>query len=458
MSASANRPDDRTIGDATDWLAQVSAAASGLAATHELPNEPRLAGRSISLDPARDRFFPEVDSAGPSPLQLRPGLVLVGFTGLLLSVALTAAVVITHLRQTSHPSFARGIERGSWSGPLPPAILAMRDDLSIPHLIVQSSRMMAGEPASLGVAVEGRAEDAVVIIAGLMPGMKLSTGSAFGGDAWQLPATDLHYAWIAPPGGFVGSAAIVVELRSSDDRLIDRQVIQLEWTIAVSTTPAERELNREETAQVQSERQEVNEVRATSLAVSESSLDQEHMVEVPATYPVVTQRSFYREEPTAIEPAQQVAPKELTKDDFGIVRRFAKDRHGGSHPRPHVSAITHMLLKVFGIGPGDWPHTHGLPRARNKHQAIALRAGLRPRSITSTARDARVSGLEDQRRTHSPVAAVPAVAHFAPSVAPLAHTRPARTSPSAHLGLPRVVRDRPSRRRRLEGPAVPTGP
>ena len=337
MSASANRPDDRTIGEATDWVAQVSAAASGLAASHELPNEPRLAGRSISLDPARDRFFPEVASAGPSPLQLRPGLVLVWFTGLLLSVALTAAVVITQLRhadKASHPSFARGIERGSWSGPLPPAILAMRDDLSIPHLIVQSSRLMAGEPAPLGVAVEGRAEDAVVIITGLMPGMKLSTGSAFGGDAWQLPATDLHYARIAPPDDFVGSAAIVVELRSSDDRLIDRQVIQLEWTIAVSTTPAERELNREETAQVQSERQEVNEVRATSPAVAESSLDQEHMIEVPATQPVVTQRSFYREEPTVIEPAQQVAPKEVPKDDFGIVRRFAKDRHGGLPSAP----------------------------------------------------------------------------------------------------------------------------
>jgi hypothetical protein len=337
MSASANCPDDRTIGERTDWLAQVSAAASGLAATHELPNEPRLAGRSISLDPARDRFFPEVASAGPSPLQLRPGLVLVGFTGLLLSIALTAVVVITHLRhadKASHPSFARGIERGSWSGPLPPAILAVRDDLSIPHLIVQSSRVMAGEPAPLGVAVEGRAEDAVVIITGLMPGMKLSTGSAFGDDAWQLPATDLHYAWIAPPGGFVGSAAIVVELRSSDDRLDDRQVIQLEWTIAVSTTPAQRELNREETAQVQSERQEVNEVRATSPAVAESSLDQEHMIEVPATQPVVTQRSVYREEPTVIEPAQQVAPKEVPKDDFGIVRRFAKDRHGGLPSAP----------------------------------------------------------------------------------------------------------------------------
>jgi hypothetical protein len=254
-----------------------------------------------------------------------------------LSVALTAVAVITQLGHTdkaSQPALGRGIERGSWSGPLPPAILAMRDDLSSPHLIIQSSRVMAGEPAPLGVAVEGRAEDAVVIIKGLMSGMELSTGSAVGGDAWQLPATESHSAWIAPPGGFVGSATLVVELRSSHDRLIDRQVIELEWTTALSTMPAQRELNWEETAQVQADRQDINEVRATSPAVAQSSLDQEHMIELPAIPPAVSQRTIYPEGSTVTEPAQQAAPEEVTrpvnrgKDDFGIARSSPKDRHG----------------------------------------------------------------------------------------------------------------------------------
>ena len=139
MSSSA-RPDDRTIGAGTDWLAQVSVAARELAASHErlrsstLPNESRLAGSSISLDPARDRFLhSEVASAPLSPLEIRSGFVLVGFTGFLLSVALTAVVVITqlgHPEKASQPALGRGIERGSWSGPLPLATLAMRDDLS----------------------------------------------------------------------------------------------------------------------------------------------------------------------------------------------------------------------------------------------------------------------------------------------------------------------------------------
>jgi hypothetical protein len=197
---------------------------------------------------------------------------------------------------------------------------------------------MAGEPAPLGVAVEGRAEDAVVIIKGLMSGMELSTGSAVGGDAWQLPATDLHYAFIAPPGGFVGSATVVVELRSSHDRLIDRQLIQLEWTTAISTMPAQRELNREATAQVQPDRQEINEVRATSPAFAQSSLDQEHVIEVPAIPPAITQHSLYPEGLTVTESAQQVAPEEVTKpvnrgkDNFGIVRSSAKDGGHGDLP------------------------------------------------------------------------------------------------------------------------------
>jgi hypothetical protein len=104
----------------------------------------------------------------------------------------------------------------------------------------------------------------------------------------------------------------------------------LEWTTAISTMPAQRELNREETAQVQPDPQEINEVRTTSPAVAQYSLDQEHMIEVPA----VTQRSLYPEGPTVTEPAQQVAPEEVTrpvnrgKDNFGIVRSFA------THPHP----------------------------------------------------------------------------------------------------------------------------
>jgi hypothetical protein len=355
MNAPANRQDDRTSGAATDWLAQVSEAARGLAVSqgHErLANASGLAGSSISVDPARDRFlYCEV----PAPLsrpQIRSGLVSVGFAGILLS-ALTAVVVITqfrHAEEASQLPLGRGIERGSWAGPLPPAILATRDDLSLPRLIVQSSRMMAGEPAPLMVAVEGRSEDTVLIITGLLSGMEFSTGSMIGDDSWELPATDVHYAWIAPPGGFSGSATMVVELRLSHDRIIDRQIIQLEWTTAISTTSPPRELNREESAEIQPDRQEINEVRATSPAVAQSLLDQGHMIEVPASPTAVTRRFVYPEEPTVTELAQQVAPEEVTNENFGIVRRSAEDRPGGLRSRPARVSNNPHAVKGFW----DW--------------------------------------------------------------------------------------------------------
>jgi hypothetical protein len=59
--------------------------------------------------------------------------------------------------------------------------------------------------------------------------MELSTGGAVSGDTWQLSATDLPYAWIAPPEGFVGSADLVAELRLANDKIVDRQAIHLEW-------------------------------------------------------------------------------------------------------------------------------------------------------------------------------------------------------------------------------------
>jgi hypothetical protein len=122
------------------------------------------------------------------------------------------------------------VEHTSLSPSPVPKALATRDELSITRLVVQTARGPAGEPAPLGLTVRGPANGAVVHIKGLMPGMELSTGNAVGSDAWQISATDLGHAWIAPPPeGFVGSADLVAELRLTDDKIVDRQGIKLEW-------------------------------------------------------------------------------------------------------------------------------------------------------------------------------------------------------------------------------------
>jgi hypothetical protein len=97
-------------------------------------------------------------------------------------------------------------------------------------LMVQSSPAVAGEPAPLGLTLWGAANDAVVLLKGLPPGMELSTGHAVADGVWQLSAADLPYVWIAPPVGYIGSAHLVAELQLANSQIIDRQSIHVEWT------------------------------------------------------------------------------------------------------------------------------------------------------------------------------------------------------------------------------------
>jgi hypothetical protein len=87
--------------------------------------------------------------------------------------------------------------------------------------------------------------------------MELSTGGAIAGDIWQLSATDLPYAWIAPPKDFVGFADLVAELRLSNDKIADRRAVHLEWMAPISPTPGRPELDRESIPQPQPDQQDV---------------------------------------------------------------------------------------------------------------------------------------------------------------------------------------------------------
>src|SRR5205823_14936879 len=94
---------------------------------------------------------------------------------------------------------------------------------SIPRLVVHKSRGIAGEPLPLGLTMQGRADGAVVIITGLIPGMTLSSGSPAGADIWQLPAKDLANTWIGPPLNFVGTVDLVAELHLDGATITRRQ-------------------------------------------------------------------------------------------------------------------------------------------------------------------------------------------------------------------------------------------
>jgi hypothetical protein len=106
-----------------------------------------------------------------------------------------------------------------------------------PRLLAHGSRATRGEPALLGLMLQGRAERAVVTIAGLVPGMTLSSGRAVGADVWEVPASDLADTWVGPPPSFVGAVNLVAELRLADATIAHRQPVHIEWTAATAASP-----------------------------------------------------------------------------------------------------------------------------------------------------------------------------------------------------------------------------
>jgi hypothetical protein len=189
----------------------------------------------------------------PSPLGTRSRAVRLGLTGL--AFALAAVIVNVLLQHLSSENSRQPVGRTAEMTSLD---RLSRDESARPELIVESSRAVAGEPAPLGIALRGGAnEDGAVIITGLIPGMELSAGRSIANAGWQLPAKDLPLAWIAPPPNFVGSAELVAELRLSNDEIADRRAIHLEWMAPISPAPARPERDRESIPQLQPDWQDV---------------------------------------------------------------------------------------------------------------------------------------------------------------------------------------------------------
>ena len=222
-------PDDPDVRFHAAWLAQLSEGADGLV-SKQVPKHDggNTSVSAISSNPAVRLVGHDVPPLQLPHLGRRSGLIVIVLIGLVFALALAAVSAIPQHLWLSENSTS--------------AIHAIQNDPSTPKLIVQSSRGVSGEPASIALALRGAAYDAVVLIKGLVPGMELSAGGAVSGDTWQLSPTDLPYVWIAPPDGFVGSADLVAELRLSNGKIVDRQAMHIEWT-PVSPAPARSEFD-----------------------------------------------------------------------------------------------------------------------------------------------------------------------------------------------------------------------
>ena len=239
-------PDDPDVRFHAAWLAQLSEGADGLVSKQV----PKHDGGNTSVSAISSNPAVRLVGHDVPPLQLplgrRSGLIVIVLIGLVFALALAAVSAIPQhlwLSENWHQLTDDRTMGLTWSEPSTSATHAIQSDPSTPKLIVQSSRGVSGEPAPIALALRGAAYDAVVLIRGLVPGMELSAGGAVSGDTWQLSPTDLPYAWIAPPDGFVGSADLVAELRLSNGKIVDRQAMHIEWMTPVSPAPARSEFD-----------------------------------------------------------------------------------------------------------------------------------------------------------------------------------------------------------------------
>jgi hypothetical protein len=85
------------------------------------------------------------------------------------------------------------------------------------------------ESTTLGVAVDGAASGAQVVIGGVTAGSMLSVGRPIGPTAWSLPAWQIETATLTPPKGFVGVMDVAVTLMQANGSLTDRKSVHLKW-------------------------------------------------------------------------------------------------------------------------------------------------------------------------------------------------------------------------------------
>jgi hypothetical protein len=325
MSAQTDRPDDSNMGARVFWLGRVSEAATDLSTLSSRRVPIPLSGTTdtskISLGPTSELPVVRKFSFNPNVTPARSHLGSISKVTLIVGVVAILAVALTAVTDGGQFTLAdiwrrlaidRTFELASVSPSPVPKALATRDEPSITRLVVQTARGPAGEPVPLGLTVRGPANGAIVHIKGLMPGMELSTGNAVGSDAWQISATDLGDAWIAPPEGFVGSADLVAELRLSDDKIVDRQGIKLEWGPPISPEPAPRQFEREEI------------VAGPTIAREPTQPQPDQEEAGPRISPEPTVSQYGREEPAP--PISTVpATRQLDREEIAVLLKRGKD-------------------------------------------------------------------------------------------------------------------------------------
>jgi hypothetical protein len=97
------------------------------------------------------------------------------------------------------------------------------------RMVIEGRQAFVNEAIPLGVSLIGTPNGEFVLLSGLMAGTKVSVGTASGDTGWRLAVRDLSTAVAFAPKDYVGVMNAAVDLRTSNDAIIDRNVMRLEW-------------------------------------------------------------------------------------------------------------------------------------------------------------------------------------------------------------------------------------
>ena len=97
------------------------------------------------------------------------------------------------------------------------------------RLLLQDVRGNRDEWLPLAAKSEGESRGTMVLVSGLVPGTKLSSGQPVGDTAWLAGIADLPTLHVHAPAGFTGGMDLLVELRLGDNTILDRKMLRAEW-------------------------------------------------------------------------------------------------------------------------------------------------------------------------------------------------------------------------------------
>jgi hypothetical protein len=112
--------------------------------------------------------------------------------------------------------------------PAPEAAEAKAQIETPARLVIEGRRAFANEPLPLGLSLIGASGEEFVLLRGLSAGTRLSAGTPLAAKGWRVPAREIASVTAFAPKDYIGTMEAAVDLHAGD-RLVDSQVLRLEW-------------------------------------------------------------------------------------------------------------------------------------------------------------------------------------------------------------------------------------